>query len=212
MANNSLAWTPTPTCCVCCLGWSFAEKFLNVDILSWYSLPQLNNYQVFGTFKKNRIQLVGEIVPSKLTALTFMTCSELSSGDRHLISFAQISEWIFKSDLPSATLHCIDVTIIIIICFTLMWSPSSPPSSSGLPWCDLCRSSASLPPTTSCTTSFHSHRPEGCLKTLDFDFVHVFLLIASSCICLYFLQTSRKLDIQSFSSDSWVFFIHQVKK
>ena len=41
--------------------------------------------------KKNRIQLVGEIVPSKLTALTFMTCSELSSGDRHLISFAQIS-------------------------------------------------------------------------------------------------------------------------
>ena len=92
MANNSLAWTPTPTCCVCCLRWSFAEKFLNVDILSWYSLPQLNNYQVFGTFpEKNRIQLVGEIVPLKLTVLTFMTCSELSSGDRHLISFAQIS-------------------------------------------------------------------------------------------------------------------------
>ena len=52
MANNSLAWTPTPTCYVCCLGWSFAEKFLNVDILSWCSLPQLNNYQVFGTFQK----------------------------------------------------------------------------------------------------------------------------------------------------------------
>ena len=61
--------------------------------------------------------MVGEIVPSKLTVLTFMTCSELSSGDRHLISFAQISEvndeWIFKSDLPSASLHCIDVIIII---------------------------------------------------------------------------------------------------
>ena len=52
MANNSLAWTPTPTCCVCCLRWSFAEKFLNVDILPLCSLALLNNYQVFGTFSE----------------------------------------------------------------------------------------------------------------------------------------------------------------
>jgi len=44
------------------------------------------------------------------------------------------------------------------------WHALSCPLATGTwsPWCDLCRSSASLPPTTSCTTSSHSRRPEGC--------------------------------------------------
>ena len=104
----------------------------------------------------------------------------------------------------------LDVIAIIIICYsTLMWSSPPSSSSSGLPWCDLCRSSASLPPTTSCTTSSHSRRPEGCLRTFDFKFVQVFLLIASFCICCRHPGNLRFLFPLIFLE---YFFIHQVKK
>ena len=107
------------------------------------------------------------------------------------------STLMWSPSSSSATLPCCDhhhhchhqmvyldkIAIIITIWSTLMWSSPPSSSSSGLPWCDLCRSSASLPPTTFCTTSSHSRRPEGCLRTLDFKFVQVLLLIASSYIC-----------------------------
>ena len=131
----------SPAGCVCRLGCTLAEKLLNVHVLE----------------KGIRSQKVSILNTSFLTfwLLTFMICSELSSGDRHLISFKELGSVLTIMIFHLFFSHTIS-TMVFIYFFISCWLFP--------PWYGRCQSSANRLPTISCTISSHSRIPMGCLR------------------------------------------------